>query len=162
MSTKLPKTVKRRSKRIGRGMGSGKGGHTVGRGMKGQKSRRKVHILFEGLKMKKSFIKRLPFKRGKGKFKSGHGPVLVKLSALNLLPAGTKVTVDSLIEHGIVDKKDALIYGVKVLNDGGKLKRKYEIKVPMSKSVEKLNKVVKKSKSSKKKATNKKTAKKSK
>lgn len=65
---KLPKIVTRAKKRIGRGRGSGKGGHTVGRGQKGQKVRGKVGVLFEGMKMKKSLIKRLPFVRGKGKF----------------------------------------------------------------------------------------------
>jgi large subunit ribosomal protein L15 len=65
---KLPKIVLRRKKRVGRGYGSGKGGHTVGRGQKGQKARGKVGVLFEGVKMKKSLIKRLPLVRGKGKF----------------------------------------------------------------------------------------------
>lgn len=51
-------------------MGSGKGSHTSGRGQKGQKTRRKIGVLFEGMKMKKSFLKRLPLMRGKGKFKS--------------------------------------------------------------------------------------------
>lgn len=50
-------------------MGSGKGSHTSGRGQKGQKSRSGLHILFEGIKTKKSFLKRLPLQRGKGKFK---------------------------------------------------------------------------------------------
>lgn len=65
---KLPKVVLRGKKRLGRGYGSGKGGHTVGRGQKGQKARNKIGILFEGMKMKKSLIKRLPLQRGKGKF----------------------------------------------------------------------------------------------
>lgn len=55
-------------KRLGRGYGSGKGGHTSGRGQKGQKSRTNIHILFEGLKVKKSTIKKFPLLRGKGKF----------------------------------------------------------------------------------------------
>lgn len=55
-------------KRLGRGYGSGKGGHTSSRGQKGQKSRTDVHILFEGLKVKKSTIKKFPLLRGKGKF----------------------------------------------------------------------------------------------
>jgi len=55
-------------KRLGRGYGSGKGGHTSGRGQKGQKSRTNLHILFEGLKVKKSTIKKFPLLRGKGKF----------------------------------------------------------------------------------------------
>ncbi len=66
--------------------GSGKGGHTAGRGQKGQKVRGKVKALFEGTKMRKSFIKRLPFKRGKGKFKAFRpGPIAVNLIYLNLL-----------------------------------------------------------------------------
>ena len=52
--TDLPKIVKRKKKRVGRGYGSGKGGHTAGRGQKGQKSRTNIGILFEGLKVRKS------------------------------------------------------------------------------------------------------------
>lgn len=55
-------------KRLGRGYGSGKGGHTSSRGQKGQKARTDVHVLFEGLKVKKSTIKKFPLLRGKGKF----------------------------------------------------------------------------------------------
>lgn len=64
----LPKVVHKSKKRVGRGMGSGKGSHTSGRGQKGQKSRGKISVLFEGMKMKKSLLKRLPLVRGKGKF----------------------------------------------------------------------------------------------
>ena len=69
MEYKLVKHEGSKRKRLGRGYGSGKGGHTVGRGQKGQKTRGKIGILFEGLKVKKSFIKRLPMLRGKGKNK---------------------------------------------------------------------------------------------
>lgn len=65
----LPKIVKKDKKRVGRGYGSGRGGHTVGRGQKGQKARSKIGPLFEGTKIKKSLIQRLPMQRGKGKFK---------------------------------------------------------------------------------------------
>lgn len=65
----LQSIVGKRKKRLGRGIGSGKGGHTVGRGQKGQKSREKVPVLFFGTKMKKSLIKRLPMQRGKGRLK---------------------------------------------------------------------------------------------
>ena len=42
---RLPRTkMDRDSKRLGRGIGSGKGGHTVGRGTKGQKARNKVNL----------------------------------------------------------------------------------------------------------------------
>jgi len=64
----LPKVVQKSKKRVGRGRGSGKGGHTVGRGQKGQRTRGKISVLFEGMKVKKSLLKRLPLARGKGKF----------------------------------------------------------------------------------------------
>lgn len=65
---RLPKVVQKSKKRVGRGMGSGKGSHTSGRGQKGQKSRGTIGVLFEGMKMRKSLLKRLPLMRGKGKF----------------------------------------------------------------------------------------------
>lgn len=132
------KVVKRGKKRVGRGYGSGKGGHTVGRGMKGQKSRSKIGILFEGVKVKKSLIKRLPLKRGKGKFKSiKTKPILVKVDYLNMLPAGTKVSVETLAKQGIVNLVDAQRYGVKILG-GGSLKKKLTINIPISSSAAKV------------------------
>ncbi len=136
MASKLEKTVTRRKKRVGRGYGSGKGGHTAGRGQKGQKSRSHIGILFEGIKVKKSLIKRIPLRRGKGKFKSGKKPLVVKLSYLNMLPSGTKVNIESLTKHGIVKKDDALKFGVKILG-GGKLEKKMTINLPISKSAAK-------------------------
>jgi ribosomal protein L15 len=65
---RLPKVVQKSKKRVGRGMGSGKGSHTSGRGQKGQKSRGTIGVLFEGMKVRKSLLKRLPLLRGKGKF----------------------------------------------------------------------------------------------
>lgn len=134
--TNLPKVVENRRKRVGRGYGSGKGGHTVGRGQKGQKSRTKIGVLFEGVKVKKSLLKRLPFQRGKGKNKGGKGPVIINVGALNILPAGTKVNIETLIKARIVDEKDARAYGVKILGNG-KLEKKLIIEVPTSKSVAK-------------------------
>ena len=138
MEKNLVKTTTRKQKRLGRGYGSGKGGHTVGRGQKGQKSRGGggVNILFEGLKVKKSFIKRLPLMRGKGKFMAHPKPLIVKLSYLNLLPAGTKVDIDSLVKYKIVKESDARLLGVKILGDG-KLEKKVDIALPISKSAAK-------------------------
>jgi large subunit ribosomal protein L15 len=133
---KLPKMKLKSKKRVGRGYSSGKGGHTVGRGQKGQKSRSKIGILFEGVKVKKSYIKRLPLRRGKLKFKAKDKPLIVKLGYLNVLPAGTKVNVDSLIKHGIVDKDDAKKFGVKILGNG-KLEKRLIIHIPISKSAAK-------------------------
>ncbi len=133
MEELLHKTISKKKKRLGQGYGSGKGGHTVGRGQKGQKARGSMFILFEGYKIKKSFIKRLPFRRGKNKNKAGKGPVIVKLEILNILKDNSIVDVNSLSAAGIVNRADALTYGVKVLGNG-KLERKLVIKLPISKS----------------------------
>ena len=136
MDNKLPKVKAKSKKRVGRGYGSGKGGHTAGRGQKGQKSRSGLHILFEGVKVKKSFIKRLPLKRGKGKFKSKGKPIVIKTRYLNLFPTGSKVTLESLVKRGIVEEKDAQKYGVKILGDGD-VTKKLTVMVPISKSAAK-------------------------
>lgn len=132
----LPKIVKSRKKRLGRGVGSGKGGHSVGRGQKGQKAREKVGVIFEGVKMKKSLIKRLPLRRGKGKSKSKKKPVVVNLELLNILPSGTQVDIKSLVQAGLVDEGDAKKFGVKILGNG-KLKKKLVIALPISRSAAK-------------------------
>lgn len=132
----LPKTTSRGKKRKGRGYGSGKGGHTVGRGQKGQKSRSKVKLLFEGTKMRKSLIKRLPMRRGKGKFKSlKEKPIIVNIKFLNLLKDKTEVTIDNLIKNKIVDKS-AKTWGVKILGDG-ELTKVLTVKLPVSKGAKK-------------------------
>jgi large subunit ribosomal protein L15 len=102
---KLPKLVKRSGKRVGRGIGSGRGGHTSSRGTKGQKAREKVPLIFEGTKFKKSLIKRLPMLRGRNKLKSWSvRPVIINLKDLNEFK-GEVVTVDALIKQGIVGTK---------------------------------------------------------
>jgi|SRR5688572_28447082 len=131
---KLPKLVQRSKKRVGRGMGSGKGSHTSGRGQKGQKSRTGISVLFEGMKTKKSLLKRLPLLRGKGKFKAEGKPVVITVTDLESLPTGSEITVALLIKEGIVDKDKAKRFGVKVLG-GGKTTKKFTYKVPTSKSV---------------------------
>lgn len=136
INKKLPKTLTKGKKRVGRGYGSGKGGHTVGRGQKGQKARSKVGIIFEGVKMKKSQIKRLPLRRGKGKFKSKNKPLIVNLNLLNLLPASSNVNIKTLVKNGIVDAKQANLFGVKILGDG-EIKKKLTIDLPISKSAQK-------------------------
>ncbi|MFC1711319.1 50S ribosomal protein L15 [Patescibacteria group bacterium] len=134
--SKLPKTTTKSKKRVGRGYGSGKGGHTVGRGQKGQKSRGKVGLLFEGTKMRKSLIRRMPMMRGKAKFKSfKEKPVAVNVKYLEFLKSGSEVTVANLIKNGIV-KSEALKSGVKILGDGV-LTKKLNVYLPVSKGARK-------------------------
>jgi len=114
----LPKTTTKSKKRLGRGYGSGKGGHTAGRGQKGQKSRSKVHLLFEGAKFRKSLIKRLPLLRGKGKFAPGKKPIIINVKYLNLLPVDSKVDIELLAKNKIINLKEGKQLGVKILGEG--------------------------------------------
>jgi len=121
----LPKLTVRKKKRLGRGHGSGKGGHTVGRGTSGQKARGKIPLTFQGTKMKKSLLKRLPLQRGKGRLKSlKPKPIEVNLKYLNLFEKNEVVDLKSLVKKGIVEEKEAKKFGVKILGDG-------ELKVPL-------------------------------
>ena len=129
----LPKIVTRRKKRLGRGYGSGKGGHTVGRGQKGQKSRSKIGILFEGVKTRKSFIKRTPQLRGKGKLKSKPKPIILNLDQLNVFTSGAKVDLDAIIKKGLVVERHAKSLGVKILGTG-KLTKKLTVNIQVSDS----------------------------
>ena len=131
---KLPKLVARSKKRLGRGVGSGKGSHTSSRGQKGQKARSHIGVMFEGMKMKKSLIKRLPFQRGKGKFKAHAKPEIVKTSKLNGLKDGSVVTIELLIKEKMVNPKLALKNGVKILFDV-KLDKKLTFEIPTSKTI---------------------------
>lgn len=132
----LPKIVGKSKKRVGRGIGSGKGGHTVGRGQKGQKTRGKIGLMFEGTKSRKSLIRRLPMRRGKLKFKSFRKKaIILNVKYLNLLPEKTEVTIETLLKYRLVDK-NALAVGVKILGDG-ELEKKLIVCLPVSQGARK-------------------------
>jgi large subunit ribosomal protein L15 len=132
MNMNLPK-IKTNKKRLGRGYGSGKGGHTVGRGQKGQKTRNKIGILFEGVKTKKSLVKRLPFLRGRDKLLPQVKPYVLDISRLNTLPKEVRsIDVKVLVDSGLVDK-DAFDRGVKILGRS-KVERSFVVEIPVSKS----------------------------
>lgn len=106
---RLSKIVKKGKKRIGRGYGSGKGGHTVGRGTKGQKVRGKVKLSFEGGQL--SLVRRLPKRGG---FRSVHvKPTVLNLSDLTVFRKGETVDPKVLEEKGLVKKVPA--EGIKIL-----------------------------------------------
>lgn len=129
----LPKIKEKKSKRVGRGIASGKG-KTATRGTKGQKARSKVSIThphFEG--GQRALIKRLPYRRGKGNAKISNKPIIVNLDAINLLPKGQLVNLESLIKNRIVEENDARKYGVKILGNG-KLSRPFNFELKTSKS----------------------------
>ena len=111
---------KRKNKRVGRGIGSGKGGHTTGRGNKGQNSREghKFSLGFEGGQV--PLFKKLP-KLGGFRNPTKKRFTAINLSKFNSFEAGDKVTPELLLEKGVIDyiQKD----GVKVLGSG-KLSKK--------------------------------------
>ncbi len=121
----------RKAKRLGRGYGSGKGGHTSGRGSKGQKARGDVPIIFEGTKTKKSLIKRLPFNRGRGKLKSWKmRSVIINLEDLASWPKGKVVNEENLIKSGLLNQGEQ----AKILG-GGKITSALDLnKIKISKS----------------------------
>ncbi len=121
--TSIRPAQKRRSrKRIGRGMGSGKGRYS-GRGIKGQKSRSGSHKMrpgFEGGQM--PIYMRLPKQRGStskdampiGPHRTSTQPVNVR-DLERVFADGDKVTLDALVEKGILKN---LRTDVKLLGDG--------------------------------------------
>ena len=110
--------------RRGRGHGSGNG-KTAGKGHKGQKARSgRPRIGFEGGQM--PLYRRLP-KRG---FKNRNTKeiVAIDITALNKFEDGSEVTVDSLMDLGIVkNPKD----GVKIIGNAD-LTKKLTVKVVTS------------------------------
>lgn len=121
----LPKVTTRGKKRVGRGYGSGKGGHTSGRGQKGQRSRRTIPWSFEGGALPLS--QRLPFWRGKGRLNPlKPKPVPVNIGQLERFADGTVIDLAFLVKERIIHQSEADTRGVKILGDG-KLTKKLTI-----------------------------------
>ncbi len=119
---------RRRRRRVGRGLGSGRGVY-AGRGRKGQKARagRGPRPGFEGGQTPLS--KRLPFRRGvraAGSVMTGGKPKVraaeVSVRALGRFPAGSEVTVRTLVEAGLVDRGPVKVLG------GGRLSQALVVK----------------------------------
>jgi large subunit ribosomal protein L15 len=115
--SKLPKRKdsKNKKKRIGRGYGSGKGGHTVGLGTKGQKSRGsgKIPLGFEGGQV--PLYKKIP-KIPHFKKRPEKKVIFLPLVKLNRFNDGDKVTPEVLYEKKIIAEK--ALHGVKILANG--------------------------------------------
>lgn len=117
-----PKT-KGSAKRVGRGMGSGKGGHTAGRGGKGATARtgyKAPRRNFEG--GQNPISRRLPKYKGftRGFVKSGELNAPVKLSILAGFATEaklTEVTLENLVQLGLLKLKAHKIVMPKVLFD---------------------------------------------
>jgi large subunit ribosomal protein L15 len=131
LSTLKPAQSQKDRKRVGRGLGSGKGRYS-GRGIKGQKSRAGSHKMragFEGGQM--PIYMRLGKQRGStskdampiGPFRTSTVPVNV--SALDRFDDGAEVTPESLVEKGLIKNTKT---DVKLLGNGD-LKKKLSVRV---------------------------------
>ena len=131
LSSLKPAQSRKDRKRIGRGIGSGKGRYS-GRGIKGQKSRAGSHKMragFEGGQM--PIYMRLGKQRGAtskdampiGPFRTSTVPVNV--GALERFDDGAEVTPEALVEKGLI--KNTKI-DVKLLGSGD-LKKKLTVRV---------------------------------
>src|SRR6266566_3507318 len=120
LSNLKPAAPRKNRKRVGRGLGSGKGRYS-GRGIKGQKSRSGSHKMragFEGGQM--PIYMRLPKQRGSySKDAMPVGPhrtstVPVNVSQLERFDTGAEITVESLVEAGIIknSRTDVKILGM--------------------------------------------------
>lgn len=115
---KLIKTTQKPARRCGRGIGSGLGGHTSGRGAKGDKARGKNKLTFAGTKIKKSWIKRLPFLRGKNRLQNRKDMVVFNLAQLEKwFKANDVVDTNTLTKKSKISLK-RLNATVKVLSFG--------------------------------------------
>ncbi len=125
----LEKVMDGSKKRIGRGIGSGKG-KTSGRGTKGQKARGKIPAGFIGGGL--PLYKKLPFVRGWGNRKARAKSVVVSLNDLNRFGANAVVTTASFVEAGLVTQADAKKRGIKVLEHGELTVKGLSIEVAVS------------------------------
>lgn len=116
-----------RRKVVGRGLGSGHGTYST-RGGKGQTARTghsKMPANFEG--GRQPLVRQLPKLRG---FRALSGkPAVVSLSQLSVFADGATVDLKALKDKKIVD---VMAKQVKIL--GGEIKKKLNIKLPISKS----------------------------
>lgn len=103
-TSNLTKIVDRRKKRLGRGLGSGKGFHTVGRGQKGQTSRAGSHRRRGFGSEEFSVVKTFP--RNKG----------IKPARLQPINA---VRITKLLEKGVFEIDAAALHNI---SRGGEVK----------------------------------------
>jgi large subunit ribosomal protein L15 len=131
LSTLKPAQSGRDRKRVGRGLGSGKGRY-AGRGIKGQKARSGSHKMragFEGGQM--PLYMRVPKQRGStskdampiGPFRTQTVPINVR--DLDRFETGAEVTPESLVEKGLLKNTKV---DVKILGNG-EISKKLTIRV---------------------------------
>lgn len=111
----LTTVVNKGNKRLGRGLGSGRG-KTAGRGTKGQKARENAPRGFIGGTL--PIYKKLPFKRGLGNPKRSAKMIAFPLSKLNSFDKDATVDMQSLVELKLIKENESKRYGVKIVGNG--------------------------------------------
>ena len=108
LSNLKPAQARKDRKRVGRGLGSGKGRYS-GRGLKGQKSRSGSHKMRPGFEGGQNpLYMRLGKQRGGSKDAMAVGPHRTSTAPVNVaaleerFDAGAEVTIDALIEKGLI------------------------------------------------------------
>jgi large subunit ribosomal protein L15 len=129
LSNLKPAQARKDRKRVGRGLGSGKGRYS-GRGLKGQKSRAGSHKMPPGFEGGQNPIyMRLGKLRGGSKDALPVGPHRTSTAPVNVatleerFDAGAEVTPDSLVEKGVLKNTKT---DVKILGNGD-LKKKLTV-----------------------------------
>jgi len=128
----LPQVNLKKKKRLGRGLGSGKGSKS-GRGTtRHQKARESIPLHFEGGQGR--IVKKFPLFRGKGKNNSiKKKAFVINLETLNNLKDNAIVNTALLIKENIITNGNESL-PVKILANG-QLKKKLIIKLSVSKKV---------------------------
>lgn len=128
----LPQVNLKKKKRLGRGLGSGKGSKS-GRGTtRHQKARESIPLHFEGGQGR--IVKKFPLLRGKGKNNSiKKKAFVINLETLNNLKDNAIVDTELLIKENIITNGNESL-PVKILANG-QLKKKLIIKLSVSKKV---------------------------
>ncbi len=116
--SKLTKIVNKKKKRLGRGLGSGKGAKSTRGTTRHQKAREKIPLHFEGGQGK--IVKRFPLLRGKGKNKPRNPKkIVISIDKLAKFNNGETVTPEILLKEKIINKKAQKV-GVKIIGSRSK------------------------------------------
>jgi large subunit ribosomal protein L15 len=122
---------KKKSKRLGRGYGSGKGAKSTRGITRHQKARVDTPLHFEGGQGR--LVKKYPLLRGKGKNNSHRAVVFpVAVEKLEILRDNDVVTVAGLLEAKIITKSDTRCV-IKIVGKGT-LSKKLTVKLPITQS----------------------------
>lgn len=124
----LPKIVGKKTKRIGRGLGSGRGAKS-GRGTtRHQKARESIPLHFEGGQGR--MVKRFPLLRGKGRNQGRQHPIAINVTRLNIFKNESTVDIATLVKNNII-RKGEITRGVKIVGKG-KITKKLTVQLPVS------------------------------